>query len=173
MSGKNNIKKADDTKQYNASVENIKEMPELPKKLTNFKTERGGSVYVVFPDGSTQRFKGPSGGIHEGDVGMKQKSSKTVYVTKEDKDKIAGAYSTGPPKEKRDKLSLNDDGAISYVFWRGVKNGIPFGNRYAITIKSQSEPKVGLKPVEFWDNTFHIGSTITEINKPKNALTGC
>ena len=127
---------------------------------TTFTTERGGSVYTVGENGITQRNKGASGGIHEGDVGVKEPSKRTVYVSPEWAEVLGRIYAQGSP-EAWSKMEMQGD---QIIYSEG--GTAPGRKSYLGAVPYTTEPAVGLHPVEFMDKSQHIGSKITAVNPP-------
>jgi hypothetical protein len=149
-------------------------MPEVGN-VTGFTTAKG-STYTVDGEGRTLRNKAARTDLgHEGDEGVKPLSTKTVYMSLDEANKIA------PPSGK---WRLLDDGSgkLSISLWndKAQKWGIPLD----ATQKAAYEtvPKVGLHPVELWDSTklpyettqfktVHFGNKITALeNAPAEPI---
>ena len=133
-----------------------------------FKTSKGSS-YEVHKDGTTTRNKSYHA-EHGGDEGLKPRSSKTVYVTKDDLSKLDLVQAIHPD---------SDNGAKFGIVHEGDKIGVASydkegnGNIVKRTIvKPETEPKVGLYPVELWNGHTqpHFGNEITEINNKNSPI---
>lgn len=135
---------------------------------TTFTTERGGSVYTVSPEGKTQRTKGASGGVHTGDVGLKELSDKTFYISEADaRDYASRIYaSVGEDNEnKRNTLQVTPNGELEITYYQGRDSSGGLIEKKKI-LKSESAPRVGLHPVEFLPGKkIHVGSKIDQVNQ--------
>lgn len=144
--------------------------PEVP--VGGFKTARG-STYDLYGDGTTQRTKSShvDVGHDPNDVGLKERSVKTVYV---DKDKVSGLSAAGVEGMEKPRVVLKD-GLASLVFLNkeGGYGRSPSGKN----IPYSETPKVGLSPLELWQPNkqfpgyeafrgMHAGSPITELRTP-------
>lgn len=102
-----------------------------------------GSVYTVFPDNRTKRFKEVSGESFD-------KSDRTVYVEENDAYFLIGAVSLGLIRLAENQLQILTNDRVVY--------GVDY----------VTEAKIGLHPVELWGElrsptSVHIGNAI--INK--------
>lgn len=147
------------------------------EKLGNpktFKTAKG-STYDVHEDGTTTRNKAARDDAgHEGDSGLKPKTSKTVYVDNpQDASSLsaAGLQDLGP---KGARVIIRD-GKASLLTWneRESKWGISPSGR---DIPISDTPEIGKAPLELWKPAedvpgheayanMHAGNAITEINE--------
>lgn len=135
------------------------------EQIVSFTTERGGSTYDVVGD-TTQRVKGASGGIHEGDVGLKIRSERTVYASPESAEALGRIYAQGAPDDKRPKLEMIDAYTLRLTEWHGKnEKGEPFGKRLITDFPVSRTPEVGAHPVEFLPQGYHIGSKITGLTR--------
>lgn len=144
---------------------------------TGFTTSKG-SQYVLHEDGTTTRDKAArSDPGHEGDFGVKPRSTKTVYVTPDQVRALAAPQGNWAYVD-------HGDGTISLATWQDGDSrfGISPSQR---NIKYSDKPAVGLHPVELWrpqngpeGMTFyqgvHRGNAITEIKNGQstNAASG-
>ena len=120
-----------------------------------------GSVYGVYPDGSTVRFKSyhPEHGIK--DQGLKPRSEITVYVTMDQANHWSLMQASHP-----DGVSM----ALKPVergFWGIQYTAGPGKGRWAkgTIFQPKLKPRRGLLPVELWKfgSVVHFGNTITKI----------
>ena len=142
-------------------------------KVTGFKTAKG-STYTVDPaDGTTIRNKSShTGGGHDpADVGIKQKSSKTVYVDEKTSTEIAQYQGLSSPVY----YQVTDDGQIIAVI--AQKNGKLTLTRLAgrKSASTEANPAVGLHPLELWSPKEHLDKngkpvTLYHGNHPGNAI---
>jgi len=136
------------------------------EQVASFRTAKGSS-YSVYGNGTTERTKAPHEGLeHQGDVGKKDRSVETWYVTPQ----VAAALNpTG--LEAHWRLGIAPSGEMSLLVKRNDGQwGITPSQR---ALQAQKEPAVGLQPVEVWDKkttngvpTFskvHFGNEITEV----------
>lgn len=134
-----------------------------------FRTERGGSLYTVDENGRTSRVKGASGGVHEGDVGQKERSERTVYVDPETANKLGVIYAGG--LEKQPNFTIAENGDITLTSYAG-RNADGSLKPVVSKFKSSDAPAVGMHPVELLPGRKkHIGSAITEITPEKGTAT--
>jgi hypothetical protein len=151
-------------------AESVNGTPDAPAlEPVTFTTSRG-STYEVHDDGTTTRSKAArSDPGHEGDFGPKEQSARTVYV--ED----ARVFS--PPDSARWRVVDHGDGTMSLA----VQNA---DGRWGISpesrsIKYDTSPRVGLRPVELWKpgtlngldayRGVHPGNEITEVRGGRRA----
>jgi hypothetical protein len=144
---------------------------------TTFTTAKG-STYTLHDDGTTTRDKAARSDVgHEGDSGVKTRSSKTVYVD-DDASRLsaAGLHGLG---EKGARVVIKD-GKATLLTWneRAGKWGASPSNR---DIAVHDEPAVGLHPLELWKPAddvpgyeayrgMHAGNKITELRpSPRDA----
>lgn len=103
-----------------------------------------GSLYNLYLDGSTQRWKKAN------NEGVQPRSSVTVYISNEEASWLAVAVQMGPWWITKD----NDIIAVTY------------NDEKRKTIQSIRHPKVGLSPLEIWFDEFqdiseiHVGNEI-------------
>jgi hypothetical protein len=155
-----------------AAAANAGEAPAIVGEFTTSK----GSTYQVHPDGTTTRTKAarPDPG-HEGDEGLKPKSEKTFYLTKEQADALA------PPQDSRFMVIDNGDGFLSLATpGQDGKWGIAPSQR--MVGPTHPEPVEGAHPLELWGrgksektgtvgySALHFGNKIEYLgqNKPKD-----
>lgn len=154
-----------------ATLQNkIKEKNTEQKLTTTFKTSKG-SEYTVHEDGTTTRNKSFHQ-EHGGDEGVKPRSSKTVYVTKDDLNKLDLVQSTPANDNEHFTIAHMKDGKIGV----GIVTDDGQGNHGKVVprtiVEPSTNPAKGLHPVETWEGHLqpHFGNEITEINenKPKS-----
>lgn len=132
-----------------------------------FTTDKG-SQYVLHSDGTTTRNKAARA-EHPGDSGLKQRSAKTWFLTREDMNRLAV-----PQGDWR--LIDHGDGTLSVATRnKSGKWGIAPSAR---NVPAQSEPAVGLHPVEVWGgetiqsrqayNNIHYGNAINSLDATAN-----
>ncbi len=145
-----------------AKEESPKPEPEKLKPNT-FKTSKG-SVYTVNEDGTTTRDKSyhPE---HGGDAGIKDKSQKTYYVTKEDLDKLSLVQTQGWKEGTHPIIGEMPDGKIGVGIVGGENHGLI---AKGTDVTPKTSPEKGLYPVEVWNNgkEHHFGNVITEVGEP-------
>ncbi len=140
--------------------------------VASFRTERGNSLYTIGENGSTQRDKGASGGIHAGDVGPKEPSQQTVYVEPHAAALLDRIYAQG---ETPAKMALQD-GKLRLTEAQYARESTPSApglpgkvtGRLPDRVTEVPYPEIGLHPVEFMPNSQHIGSKITEVTRAEN-----
>jgi hypothetical protein len=129
-----------------------------------FKTSKGSS-YTGFGDGSTTRVKAARP-EHPGDSGPKPRSTRTVYVTPD----VARALAV--PADTNWRFVVGD-GTVSLITQRpDGRWGVSPSQR---ELPFQTQPAVGLNPIEFWRpetidgreayRSFHPGNSITELTR--------
>lgn len=134
---------------------------EAARRVQSFTTAKG-SAYEVHEDGTTTRTKAARADLgHEGDSGLKPRSAKTVYVQ--------DARVFNPPDSAKWRVVDHGDGTMSLA----VQND---DGRWGISpdsrnIKFQTEPKVGLQPLELWKPDTLNGKTAYRGVHPGNAIT--
>jgi hypothetical protein len=139
----------------------------VPASVASFKTSKG-SNYVVFEDGTTQRNKSPHP-EHPGDVGLKERTVRTVYVDG-DASRLSAA---GVENMEGARVILGPDGTASLV-WKNPKTGKLGSSKLSSKIPVYNEPAVGRYPLELWQPRsdvpgheafagMHAGNKITEI----------
>lgn len=134
-------------------------------RVTGFTTAQG-STYTVDREGRTQRTKTPHAGHLPTDVGLKEASDRTYYVSDEDS-KRAGMHGT-LSGQKTIAVSPNEQTAY-LASWNQAREdwGIaPSDRRAPLTL--HKEPAVGLHPLEVWKTgnylgRWHAGNAITQI----------
>lgn len=148
-----------------------------PGDVSGFVTKRAGSKYVVLPGGATQRLKAASEyhPDHQ-DAGLKAPSASTFYLTPEAAARASSAYAQGRSSfsgQKLVRLRLQDGKPVLEMmqFERlppEEGSGLPgtpvreIGYR-SYPLPHSTAPSVGLSPLEFFDDGFHLGSEISEI----------
>lgn len=126
-----------------------------PVPPTSFKTSQG-SVYTVSGE-STQRTKSLHQMHDPKDVGLKQPSQRTVYVSPDEATKI-GAHGT-LNTEARPRVELTNEGIVLTN-----KYGRGWAQTKSEVIPYFTSPEVGKAPVEFWERgKYHAGNAITEV----------
>lgn len=151
-----------------APVEPVSETP-----VAGYKTAKG-STYVVFEDGTTQRDKAPRP-EHPGDVGLKERTVKTIYIDG-DASRLSAA---GVENMEGARVILDADGTASLV-WKNSKTGKLGSSPTSSKIQYHTEPAVGRSPLELWQPRddvqgheayagMHAGNKITEITPKKEA----
>jgi len=139
----------------------------VPTAVASFKTSKG-SNYAVFEDGTTQRNKSPHP-EHPGDVGLKERTVRTVYVDG-DASRLSAA---GVENMEGARVILGPDGTASLV-WKNPKTGKLGSSKLSSKIPVYNEPAVGRYPLELWQPRndvpgyeafagMHAGNKITEI----------
>lgn len=141
----------------------------LPRAV-RFKTE-SGSDYVVDGDKTTRTKAARLG--HD-DSGLKNQSSRTVYVSPEVASKLGDLFLTqGPPSEKRTKITgfytdpKTNEQQVIVESWRGNGYSQQSVQRFPFT----TEPEVGKHPFEIWNNedgsmrSVHPGSKIVSVDR--------
>jgi len=139
--------------------------------IAGYKTAKG-STYVVFEDGTTQRDKAPRP-EHPGDVGLKERSAKTIYVDG-DASRLSAA---GVENMEGARVILGADGTASLV-WKNPKTGKLGSSPTSSKIPYYTEPAVGRSPLELWQPRddvqgheayagMHAGNKIAEITPKK------
>jgi hypothetical protein len=129
-----------------------------------FKTAKGSS-YTGFGDGSTTRVKAARP-EHPGDSGPKPRSTRTIYVTPD----VARALAV--PADTNWRFVVGD-GTVSLITQRPDGQwGVSPSQR---ELPFQTQPAVGLNPLEFWRpetiqgreayRSFHPGNSITELTR--------
>jgi len=130
---------------------------------TGFKTSKG-STYTVNEDGTTTRNKSyhPEHGAK--DQGLQPKSEKTIYLSKEDANKLSEFQTIGEGKA----MQPLGDGRWGIKYTSGKDQG-KFERRTVVT--PQESPAAGLTPVEVWQGgkRVHFGNSITEVTKSEPA----
>lgn len=133
------------------------------QRVTGFTTAKG-SKYQVHEDGTTTRDKAARP-EHPGDEGLKQTSTKTVYLTEEQANALA-------PAQGSVRFIDHKDGTISTAM--RTPNGKDWGiSQEQRNIKYSTEPAVGLTPLELRQGEtikglpayreHHFGNKITEV----------
>lgn len=149
------------TEQAPATVAETETVQPDKEAVATFKTAKG-STYAVQSDGTTVRNKAARNDPgHEGDSGIKTKSDLTVYVTKDDVNNLGEFQAIGDSKKAI--VRRGNQIGIRYVDGKGAGK---FERRTLTDF--QTEPAVGLIPVETWkDGTVvHFGNEIVEVSKP-------
>lgn len=125
----------------------IKETPNAGQErlLGTFKTSKG-SVYQVHGDGTTSRDKAARNDPgHEGDSGKKARSVKTIYIDN-------AGWGLAPGLDFR-VVDLGNNKAS--LVWRN-KDGQFGGVEDTLNIPYSTTPKVGLHPIELWNEQDHV-----------------
>lgn len=141
--------------------------PPAERPATTFTTSKG-SAYEVQPDGTTVRNKAARNEPgHEGSEGIQPQSQRTVYVTREDANKL-GEVQISQPDGVSAGLGFTKDGRIGVKYTSGSSAG-KFEKRTAVNFSD--EPQVGRIPVELWDDgsRVHFGNEITEVRQAQHA----
>jgi hypothetical protein len=149
----NEIKPAEPVKYFTSDV---KEEPAV-----SFTTAKG-STYQINEDGTTTRNKKyrPEHGPDE--QGPQPKSSRTYYVTEEEANKLGEVQATPGRDGQKYFIAESPDGKIGVgISQEGTKAKVLERS----IVKPQTEPAVGLIPVEIWEGQSqpHFGNKITEI----------
>ena len=133
--------------------------------VIGFSTAKG-STYVLHDDGTTTRNKAPRP-EHPGDEGLKERSTKTVYLTQQE------ANALGTPSDTHWRVIDHGDGTLSIATEDADgKWGISPSQR---NIKVSDIPSAGAIPLELWKEgttqgvrsfgEAHFGNPITEIRR--------
>jgi hypothetical protein len=141
-------------------------VPAEPAPVRGFTTARG-STYVVHDDGTTTRNKShhpEHDAERPGDVGEKERSTKTWYVSPEG---IAALNPAG--LESKWRVVDMGDGTLSLATLRGDGRwGI---SPSAKNVPVSSDPQVGLQPFEVWEPSELYGRAAYGGAHPGNAIT--
>lgn len=130
------------------------------RKVAGFKTSQG-STYTVSGE-STQRTKSPHQMHDPADVGLKEPSERTVYVSPEDATRI-GAHATLNP-EAQARVKLTDEGILLTSKYGREADGRTYTKTKTEIIPYTATPEVGRAPVEFLPRgKVHPGNEITEL----------
>lgn len=142
---------------------------------SGFETAKG-SQYVVHDDGTTTRNKAARDDVgHEGDVGAKERSARTVYVDSDPSSLSAAGLSNLGPKGARVAIK---DGKATLVSWNDARKQWGAAPS-ARGIPVHDEPAVGRYPLELWKPAtdvagheayanMHAGNAITKLTEPEN-----
>ena len=137
--------------------------------IGKFRTSRG-SLYNHFADATTQRDR--SGlGHPDTSTGLQLKSGKTVFVSKDDVNKIAGLFQN---QEIATKLVpyTDDAGNLKARLVHAERYGLKKAGDTITEVHVTTKPELGKHPVEIWGSdspigdpgkSIHFGSEITEI----------
>ena len=139
-------------------------VPPVEKAVVGFKTTHG-SKYTI-SGSTTQRNKAPHAHHDPTDVGPKQPSSKTVYVTPEAATEV-GMWQTSSAEGK--SIILRDGHAI--LLSRGGGGGEPGKIGTDGKFGFKEEPEVGLHPLELFNPSHDIGLTFYRGNHPGSEIT--
>jgi hypothetical protein len=144
---------------------------------SSFTTERAGSSYVINPDGTTSRTKSASPGnpMHQ-DAGQKRTSTQTFYLSPEDAVLASRAYAAGNSPlsgQPLTRLVVRDSRPVLMRMQFERAPADPASNLPGKPIKElgyseqalqpAAGPSVGLSPLEFFDDGFHLGSKIISL----------
>jgi len=132
--------------------------PVTADPVVSFKTSKGSEYFV---DGTTTtRNKSYHPEHGSADVGMKPKSSRTVYVGEEAQFEASSALGLNPESQPSVKIE-GDELVVRYKSGRDKnRNLIQREKRFPIF----NAPEKGLAPIEFWDGkSVHVGNEITDI----------
>jgi hypothetical protein len=137
-----------------------------------FQTEKG-SVYKLHKDGTTTRNKAERNlPGHEGDKGVKERSSKTIFLD-QNAGFLSGAGMSWTEGAKPRVVIKGDKASLTWI--ENGKRGTAPSTR---DIKFYTEPAVGRYPLELWDNRNdvsgfeeaysgqHAGNKIVSIGEP-------
>lgn len=113
-----------------------------PGRVVRFTTERG-SIYQVMPDGTTIRNKAARP-EHPGDSGVKEQSSRTVFVDP-DLAREIGMWQTSSASGKR--IALQGDEVL--LLSRNAE-GATGRDKTISPARFSTEPREGLSPLELW-----------------------
>jgi hypothetical protein len=135
--------------------------------VASFRTAQG-STYDVHGE-TTQRTKTLHKGHSPTDVGLKDRSERTVYVSPEDALKVGMHGSLSGPKT----VFLRGDDVIPAAWNEAAgKWGVSPSDR---GIKFTTTPEVGKAPIEVWGSKpdgsyakWHAGNPITEVTAPES-----
>lgn len=140
-----------------------------PRPIKQFQTAKG-SVYQVHDDGTTTRNKSFHPEHGAADQGLKTRSERTIYVDPTVASELSGAGLNGlGPKGFR--LALKDGKAWGLT-WNNA------ADRWGVSpsakeIPFETQPRVGLSPVEGWRKTNDVpGYEAYEGQHAGNAITG-
>jgi hypothetical protein len=126
-----------------------------------------GSTYVLFQDGTTQRYKVPHQGHSSKDVGWKEPSAKTVFVAPSLAEEIGGMINLN---EQRQRIVLDSKtNQLLHLSWSETNDD--WGRNQLRNTNTFSEvPKIGLSPLELWApdqkgyyQDFHAGNEISSL----------
>jgi hypothetical protein len=136
--------------------------------VSSFKTSKG-SEYTVNQDGTTVRNKSAHP-EHPGDEGVKPKSEKTVYLTKDQMDKLSLVQATPGNENNHFVIAHTKDGKVGVGIL--TKDGKGDHGKVApnTTVTPSTTPAVGLYPLETWNDgrNHHFGNQITEVTPTTN-----
>lgn len=148
-----------------------------PPRASSFTTERAGSAYAINPDGTTARTKAASQHHpdHQ-DAGQKQASRQTFYLSPEDAALASRAYAAGKSSfsgQPLTRLVVQDGRPVLMQMQFERDAPVPGSNLPGKPIRElgymerafqpADGPGVGLSPLEFFDDGFHLGSKIISI----------
>lgn len=125
----------------------------MVEKIVSFFSTSKGSIYSVYGNGSTQRFKMV-------DECLKEKSELTLYLNYSNTSFIASC--------------LAEVGEVGFLISNDIMFIIVNDKEYG-PIKCELQPAIGLSPIEFWGledrdvvkipNSVHVGNEIDDIWK--------
>jgi hypothetical protein len=137
-----------------------------------FQTEKG-SVYKLHKDGTTTRNKAERNlPGHEGDKGVKERSSKTIFLD-QNAGFLSGAGMSWTEGAKPRVVIKGDKASLTWI-----ENGRRGAAPSTKDIKFYTEPAVGRYPLELWDNRNdvsgyeeaysgqHAGNKIVSMGEP-------
>ena len=140
----------------------VEQIPSETGRVT-FETSKG-SKYVVESDGTTTRDKAPRP-EHPGDSGIKEKSSKTVYLSSSTVRNLFGPL--GQLNTIKFDKATNKEIKGSETMQVGELGVFVHGKTYGM----KKDPTKGYHPFEVWTNasggieSYHVGNKITQIGK--------
>lgn len=137
------------------------EGPRGAPETTIFKTAKG-SEYVVHEDGTTTRDKAARP-EHPGESGPQPRSESTVYVTPDNANKLGEFQAQGGIGTR--SLGVDMEQGVIGVRYLSGKDAGKFEGRTVVPF--ETEPRVGLIPVERWDSgrQAHFGNEIADVSK--------
>jgi hypothetical protein len=149
----------------NRAVKNAADSLRAPRRTADveeagFKTSKG-STYT-WDGAKTQRNKTPHAGHAVDDVGVKEVSDSTVFVSPNDAQRVGAHMALNP--ESKPRVFVDGDELVLEA-WRGIgPDGKPYGIRYEERIPFTRSPALGRAPVEFLPRgKIHAGNEIVEM----------
>lgn len=129
-----------------------------PEPARQFTTAKG-STYEVHGDGTTTRNKAYRQEHGPKEQGSQPRSEATFYVTPEDGNKLGEFQTQGGDRKI---IAPIGDGRWGVKYTSGKGAG---GFERRTVVKPQTEPAIGLLPVEIWGGgkTVHFGNKITSV----------
>lgn len=141
----------------------VTQRSELPSKITGFTTAQG-STYVRHEDGTTTRTKARRSGHDAADVGEKERSNATYFVSPEAAREI-GMWQTSSASGKRVVVE-NGKAVLVSINPKTGEHGVD--GRFELS----ETPVIGSHPLELWDKNEkgwyrknHPGSAITSLSE--------